>query len=115
VQLTRRGWVEIRGLAWSGRGRIAAVDVSTDGGRTWTAARLQEPVLDKALVRFTHSFQWNGERTTILSRAVDATGYVQPTLAEYRQVRGSGTNYHYNHLRAWTVEADGRVVYETAP
>ena len=115
VQLTRRGWIEIRGLAWSGRGRIAAVDVSTDGGRTWTAAKLQEPVLDKALVRFTHSFQWNGERTTIVSRAVDATGYVQPTLAEYRQVRGSGTNYHYNHLRAWTVEADGRVVYEAAP
>ncbi len=115
VQLTRRGWIEIRGLAWSGRGRITAVDVSTDGGRTWTAARLQEPVLDKALVRFTHSFQWNGERTTIVSRAVDATGYVQPTLAEYRRVRGSGTNYHYNHLRAWTVEADGRVVYEAAP
>jgi sulfane dehydrogenase subunit SoxC len=115
VQLTRRGWVEIRGLAWSGRGRIESVDVSTDGGRTWTAAKLQEPVLDKALVRFTHSFQWNGERTTIVSRAVDATGYVQPTLAEYRQVRGGGTNYHYNHLRAWTVEADGRVVYEVAP
>jgi len=115
VQLTRRGWVEIRGLAWSGRGRITSVDVSTDGGRTWTAAKLQEPVLDKALVRFTHSFQWTGERTTIVSRAVDATGYVQPTLAEYRQVRGSGTNYHYNHLRAWTVEADGRVVYEVAP
>ena len=115
VQLTRRGWVEIRGLAWSGRGRITSVDVSTDGGRTWTAAKLQEPVLDKALVRFTHSFQWNGQRTTIVSRAVDATGYVQPTLAEYRQVRGSGTNYHYNHLRAWTVEADGRVVYEVAP
>ncbi len=115
VQLTRRGWIEIRGLAWSGRARITAVDVSTDGGRTWTAAKLQEPVLDKALVRFTHSFQWNGERSTILSRAVDATGYVQPTLAEFRRVRGSGTNYHYNHLRAWTVQADGRVVYEAAP
>lgn len=115
VQLSRRGFIEIRGLAWSGRGPITAVDVSTDGGRTWTAAKLQAPVLEKALVRFTHPLQWRGERTTIVSRAVDATGYVQPTLAEYLRVRGAGTNYHYNHLRAWTIESDGRVVYEVAP
>jgi sulfane dehydrogenase subunit SoxC len=115
VQLTRRGWIEMRGLAWSGRGRITGVDVSTDGGRTWTAAKLQEPILDKALVGFTHAFQWNGDRMTLVSRAVDATGYVQPTLAEYRQVRGAGTNYHYNHLRSWTIEPDGRVLYEVSP
>jgi sulfane dehydrogenase subunit SoxC len=112
VQLAGAGWIEIRGLAWSGRGKITAVDVSTDGGRSWMAATLQEPVLDKALVRFTHSWRWNGEKTTILSRAVDATGYVQPTLAEYRERRGAGTNYHYNHLRAWTLNPDGSVVYE---
>ena len=115
VQLAAPGWIEIRGLAWSGRGRITAVDVSTDGGQSWAAAVLQEPVLDKALVRFTHSWRWNGERATIVSRAVDDTGYVQPTLAEYRERRGSGTNYHYNHLRSWTVNPDGRVVYEVAP
>ncbi|MGQ0641311.1 MAG: sulfite dehydrogenase [Gemmatimonadaceae bacterium] len=117
VQLATPGWIEIRGLAWSGRGRgrITAVDVSTDGGRSWVAAALQEPVLDKALVRFTQSWRWNGERATIVSRAVDDTGYVQPTVTEYRQRRGSGTNYHYNHLRSWTVNPDGRVVYEVAP
>ncbi len=115
VQLPAPGWLEIRGLAWSGRGRIAAVDVSTDGGRSWIAAMLQEPVLDKAVARFTHSWQWTGGRATLLSRAVDATGYVQPTLAEFRAGRGAGTDYHYNHLRAWTVEPDGRVVYEVAP
>ncbi|MGH7713680.1 MAG: sulfite dehydrogenase, partial [Gemmatimonadaceae bacterium] len=115
VQLAAPGWIEIRGLAWSGRGRITAVDVSTDGGRSWVAATLQEPVLEKALVRFTHGWRWNGQAATLMSRAVDATGYVQPTLAEYRAARGPGTNYHYNHIRAWTVTADGRVVFETAP
>jgi sulfane dehydrogenase subunit SoxC len=114
VQLSRRGWIEIRGLAWSGRGRITAVDVSSDGGRSWTAAKLHEPVLAKAVVHFTHSLQWNGERTTLVSRAVDETGYVQPTLAEYRAARGVGTNYHYNSQRAWTIEENGRVVYEGA-
>ncbi len=112
VQLARHGWIEIRGLAWSGRGRITAVDVSTDGGRSWVAARLHEPVLAKAVACFTHNWQWTGSRATLLSRAVDETGYVQPTLAEFRAARGPGTNYHYNHLRAWTIQADGHVVYE---
>jgi sulfane dehydrogenase subunit SoxC len=115
AQLAAPGWVEIRGLAWSGRDRITAVDISSDGGQTWAAATLQEPVLDKALVRFTHNWRWNGERATLVSRAVDASGYVQPTLAHYRETRGAGTNYHYNHLRAWTVNPDGRVVYEVSP
>ncbi len=113
ARLTRRGWLEIRGLAWSGRGKIAAVDVSTDGGRTWVAAQLHEPVLSKAATYFTHPWEWQGQRSTILSRAVDETGYVQPTLAEYRAARGTVASYHFNHLRAWTVESDGRVIYET--
>ncbi|MEW5917072.1 MAG: sulfite dehydrogenase [Gemmatimonadota bacterium] len=115
VRLPGAGWVEIRGLAWSGRDRITAVDISTDGGRSWAAAELQDPVLDKALVRFTHGWRWNGERATIMSRAVDGSGYVQPTLARYREIRGPGTNYHYNHIRAWTIAPDGQVTYEVAP
>jgi len=46
-----KGWVEIRGLAWSGRGRIRRVDVSIDEGRSWAAATLQEPILSKAHTR----------------------------------------------------------------
>ena len=43
------GLYEIRGFAWSGKGRITHVDVSTDGGVNWERAQLQEPVLPKAL------------------------------------------------------------------
>lgn len=105
------GWVEITGIAWSGRGRIARVDVSTDGGRSWTVGELQEPVLPLAHTRFRSAWRWEGGRATLMSRAVDETGYVQPTLAEFRSKRGAGTDYHFNHIRAWVVEPDGRVFF----
>jgi len=46
------GFYEIRGLAWSGRGLVRRVEVSTDGGKTWRDAGLQEPVLPLAHTRF---------------------------------------------------------------
>ncbi len=109
--LPGRGWWEIRGIAWSGRGRIAGVDVSTDGGATWTAAVLQEPVLPIAHTRFRHLWEWGGAPATLMSRARDETGYVQPTTAVLRAVRGPGTGYHYNNIRAWDVDAAGRVTF----
>ena len=107
-----RGWVEIRGIAWSGRGRIARVDVSTDGGRTWQPAKLQEPILPKAHVRFRHLWNWNGQETEIMSCAVDETGYVQPTRAALIAARGIGAvPYHLNPITAWKVKRSGEVVY----
>jgi sulfane dehydrogenase subunit SoxC len=112
VTLTR-GWVEINGIAWSGSGKITRVDVSTDGGRTWTPARLQEPVLSKAHTRFRHLWNWTGGEAVIMSRAVDETGYVQPTRAELLKQRGPGTTgYHLNPITGWVVRADGTVVYK---
>ena len=75
-----RGQHEITGLAWSGRGRVRRVDVSTDGGRNWRTARLQEPVLTKALTRFRIDWTWDGGGALLQSRVIDETGYVQPTL-----------------------------------
>ena len=109
--LPERGWWQIQGLAWSGRGRIERVDVSTDEGRSWVPAELQAPVLPKATVRFRHLWNWDGSETVILSRAVDETGYVQPTVQELWQARGERTSYHQNHIRAWKVAADGTVTF----
>jgi sulfane dehydrogenase subunit SoxC len=111
ARLAGPGWVPISGIAWSGRGRIARVDVSTDGGSTWTSAELQEPVLPKAHTRFRLMWEWNGKAATLMSRAVDETGYVQPTLAVFEAGRGKGTDFHFNHIRAWTVHPDGAVTY----
>jgi sulfane dehydrogenase subunit SoxC len=103
------GWWELRGLAWSGRGRIARVDVSTDGGASWVGARLDEPVLPKAHTRFRHLWKWDGRSTVLMSRATDETGYVQPRWEQLRAVRVPGNDYHCNSIRAWKVETDGRV------
>ncbi|MBL8139328.1 MAG: sulfite dehydrogenase [Acidobacteria bacterium] len=108
-----RGWVEITGIAWTGAGRITRVDISTDGGATWAAARLQEPVLPLAHTRFRHMWQWNGGEAVLMSRAVDETGYMQPTKAELLAQRGPGTaTYHLNPITGWVVQPDGRVVYK---
>ena len=49
-----------------------------------------------------------------MSRAIDETGYIQPTLAVFEAGRGRGTDFHFNHIRAWAVRSDGTVVYEAA-
>ncbi len=106
------GWVEVRGLAWSGNGKIQRVDISTDSGRSWAPAQLQPPVLSKAHTRFRHLWHWDGAETQILSRAVDETGTVQPTGAELVKVRGRpDTSYHLNPITAWTVRGNGEVVF----
>ncbi len=105
------GWREIRGLAWTGRGRIARVEVSTDGGDSWEDAELQEPVLPKCHVRFRKMWDWNGRRATLMSRATDETGYVQPTREQLEAARGPFTRYHFNQIRSWRVEPDGQVLF----
>ena len=96
------------GFAWSGRGRITRVDVSTDGGTPWTEAELLDAALrPRRTVRFQHMWQWTGNESLLMSRAVDETGYVQPTLAQLRAARGPGTDYHFNSIRAWRVAPDG--------
>ena len=108
-RIASRGFVEIRGLAWSGRGKIARVDVSVDGGRNWTEATLHDPVLSRALTRFTLPWRWDGTPTVIQSRAVDETGYVQPGFSELLSARGENSFYHNNAVQPWRVAADGEV------
>ena len=111
-RLTGPGWWPIRGLAWSGRGRISRVDVSVNGGHTWIAAELLTPTSPKAHVRFEHMWKWDGHETMLMSRAVDDQGYVQPTMAQLLAARGPGTEYHFNSIRGWRVGTDGTVTFE---
>jgi sulfane dehydrogenase subunit SoxC len=107
-QLTA-GPMEIFGFAWSGRGRIRRVEVSTDGGRSWQEAQLQEPVLPKCLTAFRLPWRWRGEPAVLQSRATDSTGYVQPTREALLNARGSRSYYHFNGVHSWKVGADGKV------
>jgi sulfane dehydrogenase subunit SoxC len=108
-RLTARGFHEITGIAWSGRGKISRVEVSVDEGRTWQEAMLQEPILTRALTRFRLPWQWDGQPAVIQSRAIDETGYIQPTLAELIAVRGDNSFYHNNAIWPWRIAADGEV------
>jgi len=104
-----RGYHEITGLAWSGRGKIRRVDVSTDGGRNWRTAKLQEPVHTKSLTRFRIDWNWDGGPALLQSRALDDTGYVQPNYRQLRAVRGTRSIYHNNAIQTWRVAPSGEV------
>lgn len=107
--LLDKGFFSISGLAWSGRGKVKRVDVSVDGGRSWRSARLETPVLSKCLTRFNLDWVWDGKPALIQSRAMDDTGYVQPSLRQLRTVRGTRSIYHNNAVQTWLVQESGEV------
>ena len=107
--LLDKGFFSISGLAWSGRGKVKRVDVSVDGGRSWRSARLETPVLSKCLTRFNLDWVWDGKPALIQSRAMDDTGYVQPSLRQLRAVRGTRSIYHNNAVQTWLVQESGEV------
>jgi len=103
------GFYEISGLAWSGSGRVSKVEVSTDGGKSWAGAPLTPPVLSKALTRFRLPWQWDGGPATLMSRATDEKGAVQPTRAAWVSQYSPVQFYHFNGIQGWRVDADGTV------
>ena len=109
VALAGAGLYEISGLAWSGNGTVARVDVSTDGGRTWGAAALATPALDRAITPFRMPWKWDGRPTVLKSRATDDTGAVQPERDRFIAEHGANAIFHYNAIHAWAVQANGEV------
>lgn len=108
-QLDEPGFYQISGLAWSGRGRVERVEVTTDGGRSWAEAQLQDPVLPLAHTRFRFDWSWDGSETTLASRCIDETGDVQPSRAALIAARGTQSSYHNNAVQGWRIGRDGRV------
>ncbi|HEY8570495.1 sulfite dehydrogenase [Microbulbifer sp.] len=108
-RLLTKGYYNVSGLAWSGRGTVERVDVSFDGGRNWYTAKLEGPVLPKALTRFNIGWNWDGKPAILQSRVVDSTGYVQPLKRQLKEVRGSRSVYHNNAIQSWQVTESGEV------
>jgi sulfane dehydrogenase subunit SoxC len=105
--LMAKGYHTISGLAWSGEGKIKRVDVSVDGGRNWREASLDGLVLSKSLTRFSLPWEWTGQPALLQSRAIDETGYTQPTIKQLRKARGVWSIYHNNAIQTWHVKKDG--------
>jgi hypothetical protein len=83
-QRVPQGPFTIRGFAWAGEEKIVRVDVSTDGGSRWAPADLSSPALNFAWRLWT--YRWTPSKPgyyTILSRATDSAGRVQPVVAEW--------------------------------
>jgi len=111
VNMTAPGLYEISGIAWSGNGKVARVEVSADAGKTWAPAALSEPVLSKAITRFRIPWRWDGGPAILQSRAIDETGYVQPSREQQIAARGLRSQYHCNLITSWGVAANGEVTH----
>jgi sulfane dehydrogenase subunit SoxC len=114
MQLPGPGFYEIGGLAWSGRGRVRAVEISLDGGATWYPAALGDTPEPMCTVRFSFPWRWDGSPAHLQSRCTDETGYIQPTHDELVRLRGENFYYHYNGIFGWSVGADGGVGHAAA-
>lgn len=108
-RLPEPGLYELRGLAWSGHGRIRRVEVSADGGQHWRRAELQDPVLPACFTRFRIPWRWQGQEAVLMSRATDERGHVQPTRAALIAARGRAGYFHYHAIVSWAVDRDGEL------
>ena len=88
---------------------MAAVEISTDGGKNWRRAELQQPVLKNALVRFRMPWNWDGNDAVIGSRCSDESGYVQPTHDQIIEARGKNARFHYNGIKWWRLQKSGEL------
>ena len=115
MKLPGAGFYELTGLAWSGRGKVRRVDISTDGGASWGLAQLQTPIQSICHTRFRFPWHWDGKPAILQSRCQDETGYTQPTIKQLVAVRGLdghakfGSIYHLNGIQSWGVDSDGSV------
>ena len=127
-QLPGNGLYEISGIAWCGRGKIARVEVSTNGGKSWKDADLQQPIFSKAWTRFRLGWNWDGTETEIMSRCTNEYGDIQPTMMELAKLWGddrtppipadkimsfwqtaSIAEFLNNPIQIWRVKPDGSV------
>jgi len=71
--------LDIKGVAWAGEAEVTKVEISTDGGASWQAAELGKDRARYAWRMFSHKGKApSAGEVTILSRATDNQGRVQP-------------------------------------
>jgi sulfite dehydrogenase len=100
---TAKGPLQIYGVAFGGANALKGVEVSTDGGKSWKAARLIGPDLGQYAWRvFVLSADLKSGSYTIASRATDAKGNAQPENMEPNE-RAYGHNGWSAHAVTVTV------------
>jgi DMSO/TMAO reductase YedYZ molybdopterin-dependent catalytic subunit len=89
----RAGNLLIKGRSWSPFGKIAKVEYSLDQGKSWNIARLQEPNIAQAWVRWDFAWEARPGSYTITVKATDEAGHTQP-----ESVLWNAQGYLYNAL-----------------
>jgi DMSO/TMAO reductase YedYZ molybdopterin-dependent catalytic subunit len=90
-RLVDAGPVTLAGKAWAGRGGVARVEVSVDGGATWSEAQLGEAKSPFAWRSWTFLWHATPGQHTLGVRASDAGGNAQPAAQEWN-FGGYGNN-----------------------
>ena len=93
------GAVTVFGFAWAGEGTVVAVDVSTDGGRSWMPAKLTGEEHRYGWRRWEHPWEARNGPHTIMARASDSLGRLQPA-GRPRDPQG----YRWNVIHAVRVD-----------
>jgi DMSO/TMAO reductase YedYZ molybdopterin-dependent catalytic subunit len=91
----------VRGAAWSGEADITKVEISFDSGTSWSEAKLLGEAVKNAWRLW--EYEWKAPaqsgRHTLLARATDSRGQVQPS-----ERSGDRGTYMINHLLPVEVE-----------
>ncbi|MCW5689378.1 MAG: molybdopterin-dependent oxidoreductase [Pseudolabrys sp.] len=96
----KAGKVTVAGLAWDGGYGIGKVEVSTDGGKTWSSAKLGEDLGKFAFRPWSFDVQARHGKTTVLVNATNAIGQTQVTKLLF-----NGAGYHNNVMQSITLTA----------
>jgi hypothetical protein len=90
------GTQRVAGIAYASDRGVSTVELSADGGRTWTTARLLEPQPGPdAWVRWESTFEVaSGASVDLVSRATDGQGVLQQEAFSLAQPDG-GAGWHH--------------------
>jgi sulfite oxidase len=93
------GRTKVSGWAWSGEGELTGVDVSTDGGRTWTAAQFVLPWDRYSWRKWEYDWDPKPGAHTLMARATDSLGRIQPATRAFNP-----QGYRWNVVHSVRVE-----------
>ncbi|MCX5195288.1 sulfite oxidase [Streptomyces sp. NBC_00249] len=92
VRVVRPGPLRVEGRAWSGHGPVVSVELSVDGGASWTRGQVgARPPGEWAWQGWHCDWTARPGRHTLVARATDAEGRTQPLEQEWNR-GGFGNN-----------------------
>ena len=97
----KAGKVTVSGLAWDGGYGIRAVDISTDGGKTWSSAQLGEDLGRYAFRPWSFELGAKRGKNTVMANAINAIGQTQTAALIFNPA-----GYHNNVMQNITLNAD---------